>query len=281
MRALVYSLASLVGIGARDRRKEVLAPRWHCNNLSNQLRTVSSGNQRIESLRIRAAEADAPLDKTGNRTSNNTDFEEDMTRQNKHASLENEYKQMYTERTGLDQPMNVYFKEFRPFDVWIWFEFYQELVPSEESMLQECLRSWFMVGRLGGYNAANLQLSTNVKDDLSYFKYDNEHCEETLDSYLHCMRDLETTGNRARIWLDLGTCDETCLDILINMLNSFSREHAGIKSLTIGGESEEWSIPKDFSMSNEISFQNDLGLDGLDDANPPLSKDTKFHTEDR
>ena len=41
----------------------------------------------------------------------------------------------------------------------------------------------------------------------------------------------------------MGTADELCLDVLINMLTAFSKEYVGIKSLIIGGENPQWPVP--------------------------------------
>ena len=41
----------------------------------------------------------------------------------------------------------------------------------------------------------------------------------------------------------MGTADELCLDVLINMITTFSKEYVGIKSLVIGGENPKWPVP--------------------------------------
>lgn len=43
---------------------------------------------------------------------------------------------------------------------------------------------------------------------------------------------------------DLGTGDELGLDVLINMLQGFSREHIGIKQCCIGGQNDDWPVPE-------------------------------------
>jgi hypothetical protein len=45
------------------------------------------------------------------------------------------------------------------FDMWVWLEL---LVPPSErdkELLTSTIRSWFVVGKLGGYNSSNLQVS--------------------------------------------------------------------------------------------------------------------------
>lgn len=43
--------------------------------------------------------------------------------------------------------------------VQIWFELYRPPSPREVELLEEVLASWFMMGRLGAYNAQNLQVN--------------------------------------------------------------------------------------------------------------------------
>ncbi|MEO0376632.1 MAG: DUF3531 family protein, partial [Cyanobacteria bacterium P01_A01_bin.17] len=47
--------------------------------------------------------------------------------------------------------MNVSFREFNAFDLWIWVEF--ETAPSEQEKqyLEEVFNSWFFLGKLGGF----------------------------------------------------------------------------------------------------------------------------------
>ena len=40
----------------------------------------------------------------------------------------------------------------------LWFELYRPPSPREAELLEELLASWFMLGRLGAYNAQNLQV---------------------------------------------------------------------------------------------------------------------------
>ena len=42
--------------------------------------------------------------------------------------------------------------------VQLWFELYRPPSPREAELLEELLASWFMLGRLGAYNAQNLQV---------------------------------------------------------------------------------------------------------------------------
>lgn len=48
--------------------------------------------------------------------------------------------------------------------VQIWFELYKVPSEKERELITEVIASWFMVGRLGGYNAMNMQVSTDPFD---------------------------------------------------------------------------------------------------------------------
>jgi len=54
--------------------------------------------------------------------------------------------------------MNILFREFDPFNVWLWVEFYTVPSEIEKQYFEEVLDSWFFIGKLGGFNAENLQV---------------------------------------------------------------------------------------------------------------------------
>ena len=67
--------------------------------------------------------------------------------------------------------MQIQFREFNPFDVWIWLKF--STIPSlqEKKYVEEVFTSWFYLGKLGGFNAENLQVQ-DTGIDISYMNYD-------------------------------------------------------------------------------------------------------------
>lgn len=139
--------------------------------------------------------------------------------------------------------MEVQFREFNPFDLWIWLEF--PTVPSrmEQQYIEELLDSWFYLGKLGGYNAENL----NVQDtgvEISYMEYDRSSLDNALMSPMHNMGDIEYLGVWGRCWFDLGTSDLIAIDILINAMNQLSKEFVQIDKLIIGGENNDWAVDK-------------------------------------
>lgn len=137
--------------------------------------------------------------------------------------------------------MQVVFREFDPFDLWIWIEF--NTVPSrgERQYLEEVFDSWFFLGKLGGFNAENLQVQeTGV--DLSYMDYDTESSDRSMMALMHNMGEFQYEGNWGRCWFDLGTSDAIALDVLINALKQLSTEYVTIEKLIIGGENPDWAI---------------------------------------
>jgi hypothetical protein len=138
--------------------------------------------------------------------------------------------------------MKVEFRECDPFDLWIWLEF--STVPSsmEQQYIEEVFNSWFFLGKLGGFNAENLQVQETGLD-ISYLDYDEDVADNSMMSLMHNMAEFEYQGNWGRCWFDLGTSDAIALDVLINTLNQFSKDYVTIERLIIGGENADWPIP--------------------------------------
>lgn len=139
--------------------------------------------------------------------------------------------------------MEIKFREFDPFDLWFWIEF--ENVPSEmeKQYVEELFNSWFYLGKLGGFNAENLQVQ-DTGIDISYMQYDIELANNSLMSPMHNMGNFEYLGIWGRCWFDLGTSDLIAIDILINAFKQLNAEYLMIKQLIIGGENEDWQVDK-------------------------------------
>ena len=137
--------------------------------------------------------------------------------------------------------MEVQFREFNPFDLWIWLEF--PTVPSkmEQQYIEELFNSWFYLGKLGGFNAENLQVQ-NTGVEISYMEYDRTELENSLMSPMHNMAEFEYLGTWGRCWFDLGTSDLMAIDVLVNALNQLSKEFVQIEKIIIGGQNEDWLI---------------------------------------
>ena len=139
--------------------------------------------------------------------------------------------------------MEVQFREFNPFDVWIWLEF--STVPSmaEKNYIEELFDSWFLLGKLGGFNAENLQVQ-EVGIEISYMEYSQEMAGQSMMAVMHNMGDVEYEGLWGRCWFDLGTSDALAIDILVNSFQQLSEELVKIEKLIIGGQNEDWLVPE-------------------------------------
>jgi Protein of unknown function (DUF3531) len=114
-------------------------------------------------------------------------------------------------------------------------------VPSSKEMdlIRELFSSWFFLGKLGAFNAENMQVQETGLD-LSYLDYDNS--QNSMVALMHNMADVEYLGTWGRCWFDLGTSDAIALDILINSLQTLCKEYLELDRLIIGGENEDWPI---------------------------------------
>lgn len=141
--------------------------------------------------------------------------------------------------------MQIQFRECDFFNLWIWIQF--AVVPStmEQQYVDEILNSWFFLGKLGGFNAENLQVQ-DTGLEISYLNYDDSPADDTLVSLMHNMSAVEYEGLWARCWFDLGTSDALALDILLNALKQFSADYVAIEQVIVGGENEDWPVPDSY-----------------------------------
>ncbi|NET57399.1 MAG: DUF3531 family protein [Symploca sp. SIO2E6] len=137
--------------------------------------------------------------------------------------------------------MQVVFREFDPFDLWIWLEFSTVPSPMEKEYVEEVFNSWFFLGKLGGFDAENLQVQ-EVGLEISYLDYDHKRADRKMMALMHNQGEFEYLGIWGRCWFDLGTSDAIALDILINSLKQLSEEYVRIERLFIGGENEDWPV---------------------------------------
>ena len=140
--------------------------------------------------------------------------------------------------------MEIKFREFNPFDLWIWLEF--PTVPSriEKQYIEELLDSWFYLGKLGGFNAENLPVQ-DAGIEISYMDYDSSQLDNALMSPMHNMGDIEYLGVWGRCWFDLGTSDLIAIDVLINSIYQLNKEFVPINKIIIGGQNDDWAINED------------------------------------
>jgi hypothetical protein len=137
--------------------------------------------------------------------------------------------------------MEVQFREFNPFDLWMWLEFETVPSPMEKQYIEEVFNSWFYLGKLGAFNAENLQVQ-DMGVEISYMDYNTDFSDKIMMAPMHNMAEFNYEGVWGRCWFDLGTSDLISLDILINSLTQLSKEFVTINKLIIGGENEDWPI---------------------------------------
>ncbi|MEB3234236.1 MAG: DUF3531 family protein [Cyanobacteriota bacterium] len=154
--------------------------------------------------------------------------------------------------------MEVQFREIDPFNCWIWLRTANPLGSGERGYIETAFDSWFFLGKLGGFNAENLQTHEAEGAELSWLAYDLEDAERAMPALMHNMGPLEQQGNWARCWVDMGTSDAVALDVLINALRQLDRDVVEIERLLIGGVNEDWPI-------EEVPEAMFAGLEDLDE----------------
>ncbi|MEB3352605.1 MAG: DUF3531 family protein [Cyanobacteriota bacterium] len=140
--------------------------------------------------------------------------------------------------------MHVRFREVDPFSCWLWFRFREPPSKGETDYVEGVLDSWFVLGKLGGFNAGNLQVQESG-DELGWLAYDNEEAGRALPSLMHDLSALEVQGDWARCWVDLGTSDALALDVLINALRQLDTDVVEIAELVVGGVNDDWPVDDD------------------------------------
>ena len=135
--------------------------------------------------------------------------------------------------------MDVQFREFDPFDCWFWLRFPHPPGQGERQYVEELFNSWYYLGRLGAFNAENLQVHEEGAD-VNWMAYDNDDAENSLQAVMHNMGEVEYKDDWGRIWLDLGTSDGVAVDMLINALRCLNRDLVEIAELRVGGMNEDW-----------------------------------------
>lgn len=163
------------------------------------------------------------------------------------AYVTSDTEDVMSQDRGAVEPMEVVMRGIDPFNCWIWVELKDDPTMEDVETCSEVFKSWFILGRLGGYNSMNMQVLGSAEDGgdgISYMRYNKEELETTVDSTFHDITSTEQKGKWLRIWVNMGTADELAIDVLINAMSTFSRENVGIKQFVMGGENEDWPIPE-------------------------------------
>ncbi|XP_069146382.1 uncharacterized protein [Solanum lycopersicum] len=100
-------------------------------------------------------------------------------------------------KTGSPTPMTVEFNKFDYSNTFIWFEFYNAPLEKDISLICDTIRSWHIVGRLGGCNSMNMQLSQSPLDKRP--NYDAVQGANVTPTTFYNIGDVEIQDNVARI----------------------------------------------------------------------------------
>ena len=137
--------------------------------------------------------------------------------------------------------MEIRFREVDPFNCWLWIRFSEPPSQGERNYVDGVFDSWYVIGRLGGFNAENLQVN-DAGSDLSWMAYDNDSAESAMPALMHNMGQLEYQNDWGRCWVDLGTSDGVAIDVLINALRQLDSDVVQIEELVVGGVNEDWPV---------------------------------------
>ncbi|QEY31841.1 DUF3531 family protein [Synechococcus sp. RSCCF101] len=146
--------------------------------------------------------------------------------------------------------MDIHFREVDPFNCWLWLRFLSSPQGGERAYVNGVLDSWFVLGKLGGFNAGNQQVQ-EVADSLSWMAYNHDQADQALPALMHSMSEPEYRGEWMRVWVDFGTSDAVALDVLINALRQLDADVVQLQTLLVGGENEDWPVeePADLTFS--------------------------------
>jgi hypothetical protein len=133
---------------------------------------------------------------------------------------------------GCEPPPAVVFRDVDTFDLWLWFEFADPstggprraaaggsagpppvaVTPRERDALDALLRAWFVLGKMGGFDASNMQASQAAAGDVSFLSYEQHPPLQggagggggggyapRISAAMHAMGPLEVRGSWARV----------------------------------------------------------------------------------
>ncbi|KAK1264476.1 hypothetical protein QJS04_geneDACA018122 [Acorus gramineus] len=74
-------------------------------------------------------------------------------------------------KTGSATPMKVVFNKFDFSNSYIWFDFYNAPLEKDVTLICDTIRSWHIIGRLGGCNSMNMQVESSGKGLSEYHDF--------------------------------------------------------------------------------------------------------------
>jgi len=193
---------------------------------------------------VKAAETDPEIKKV----LESTNGDQEAIRSKMREKIRPKLHDIIGENSGDLTTPKVSFRLLKDFsNIWIWVQFKAYPSDSEKENFEEAIKAFFITGKLGGFNSINLQIFYSGETDFSFFHYCNKDADETIPAFLHELGKIEFKGKWARFYLDMGTCDELSLDILVNLLIGFSKEFSTFSHIVFGGENTDWKRPRQTS----------------------------------
>lgn len=107
---------------------------------------------------------------------------------------------------------NYRFRRVDQFDLWIWVQLYDPASSAGLDMVQEVVNAWYLLGRLGAYDATSMKVMRSARYDLSHLPYGRDEDGEPEDSRVSSpaammdATDLESKGTWLRFWCSDWSC---------------------------------------------------------------------------
>lgn len=156
-----------------------------------------------------------------------------------------------TAQRGETRPsMEVSFRAIDNINLWLWFELENPPEKDEVEGLEEVIRCWFMLGKLGSYDALNL-FAHNRESSLAGTSYSPSPISSadasssgliSTTACFHQLGELQVKGRWLRVWVDIGSADSIAFDMLVNALRGFHDKFCTIRQVFIGGTNDDWPI---------------------------------------
>ncbi|KAM4097426.1 hypothetical protein ACJW30_08G181000 [Castanea mollissima] len=157
----------------------------------------------------------------------------DLMRKRVEERVRKKGRDFHKSKTGSILAFKVSFRDFNPLDSYIWFELYGAPSDRDVDLIGGVIQSWYVMGRLGAFNSANLQLANSSMEYNPL--YDANKGFNVMPSSFHDISDVEFQDNWGRFWVDLGTSDYFAIDVLLNCLTVLSSDYLGIQQIVFGG----------------------------------------------
>jgi Protein of unknown function (DUF3531) len=79
-----------------------------------------------------------------------------------------------------------------------WLEMAARPSTKEVALVEQVIASWFLIGKMGGYNAMNLQVHNAADSDVSYLNYEQGRDDDVFLAHYHELSELQHRGDWIR-----------------------------------------------------------------------------------